>query len=288
MPLDKNLVKKFVKEALYEDAAFHDVTTQSFVPDDARVEACVVAEEDGVICGVDIACEVFKFFDMTARVQRLKKDGGPVRRGDKVMRIRGSARSVLSCERVALNFLSLLSGISTQTFQAVKKVRSRGIQILDTRKTTPGLRSLEKYAVFMGGGRNHRFDLSGQYLVKENHLHIMNLTSGQEVMFWRKKNMLFEIEVQGLAELRAALSYGPDIVMLDNFSPQDIKKAILFLKRIFPDKNKRPLLEISGGINGGNLSRYVIKGVDFISLGALTHSARALDLSLDITRVYSR
>jgi nicotinate-nucleotide pyrophosphorylase (carboxylating) len=287
MPLDKNLVKKIAREALCEDAALRDITTQSFIPDDARVEACVVVKEDGVICGVEIACEVFHSFDRALRIRRHKKDGDVVRRGDNIIKIFGKARTVLSCERVALNFLSLLSGISSQTSEAVKKVRARGIQILDTRKTTPGLRVFEKYAVLMGGGRNHRRDLSDQYLVKENHLHVMDRTSGQEVMSWRKKNNLFEIEVQNFSELRAALSYGPDIVMLDNFSVRDIKKAILFLKKIYPDKNKRPLLEISGGIHSGNLSRYALKGVDFISLGALTHSARALDLSLDILRVYS-
>ncbi|MBI5873020.1 MAG: carboxylating nicotinate-nucleotide diphosphorylase [Candidatus Omnitrophica bacterium] len=287
MPLNKAALKRLARESLLEDAAFGDITTRSFIQEDARVEACILAKEDGIVCGAPVAYEVFKVFDKKTSVKILKYDGQAVKKGDHIIRIKGLARSVLSCERVALNFLTYLSGIASSTHEAVIKVKPRAIRILDTRKTTPTLRLLEKYAVFTGGGKNHRLDLSGQYLVKENHLQVINLTSGPEVLSWRKKNVLFEIEVHGMAELRNALSYSPDILMLDNFSPADVKKAILFIKKIFPDKNKRPMLELSGGINSKNISRYAIKGVDFISLGALTHSARALDLSLDITKVFS-
>lgn len=288
MPLDRVLLQKFVKEALSEDAAFDDITTLSFIPQEAMAEACIVAQETGILCGATIAEEAFKSFDPSTSVKLIKKDAASVRDGEVVIRLKGRARSILSCERVALNFISYLSGISSQTHEAVKIVRSKGIRILDTRKTTPHLRVLEKYAVLTGGGKNHRLDLSDQYLVKENHLEIMNRTCGQEVLLWRKKNRAFEIEVQDFAELRKALSVEPDIVMLDNFSPAEVRKAIVFLKKIFPDKNKRPLLELSGGISLKNLSCYAISGVDFISLGSLTHSARALDFSLDITKVYSK
>ncbi|HAJ56156.1 MAG TPA: carboxylating nicotinate-nucleotide diphosphorylase [Candidatus Omnitrophica bacterium] len=287
MPLDKACVRKYVNEALLEDAAFDDITSRTFIPQDAKVRAQIVAKEDGVVCGVTIACEVFKVFDSRTTIKIRKKDGQIVRRGDIVLEACGMARSVLSCERVALNFMSYLSGISTQTRYAVKLAGPKGIQILDTRKTTPTLRYFEKYAVLSGGGRNHRLNLSDQYLVKENHLYVISRTSDPEVFSSRKNKAIFEIEVQSLEELKRFLSCGPDIIMLDNFSPSDIRKAVALLKGIFPDKDKRPLIEISGGVNLKNIAKYAIAGVDFISLGALTHSAPALDMSLDITKVYS-
>ncbi len=286
MPLNRAVIKKIVKGALAEDAAYQDITTLSFIPQETRVKARIVAKEKGVVCGIFIAREVFKTFDSKLLFKVYKKDGQKVGSGNTVVILEGRARSILSCERVALNFLSTLCGISTQTYKAVSRVRSKGIQILDTRKTTPLLRAFEKYAVLMGQGKNHRFDLSNQYLVKDNHLFILKKTRGLEALAGREKNIPFEIEVESLRDLTKALSYCPDIVMLDNFTPQDIKKAIHLIRRYFPNKEKRPLIELSGGITLENISRFAIKGVDFISLGALTHSARALDLSLDITKVY--
>ncbi len=288
MHLNKVLVRKIVKEALGEDAADRDITTLSFIQDGVFSEASIVAKEDGVVCGVDIACETFRLFDRDILLSAIKKDGQPIKKKDIILKARGSAKSILSCERVALNFLTYLSGISTSTSEAVKKVNNKGIKILDTRKTTPTLRVFEKYAVLAGGGNNHRFDLSSQYLLKENHQDIIKKTSGSEVLLWRKSGVPFEIEVQDLDELSSALGLGPDIVMLDNFSPKDIKAAVTFLKKIFPDKEKRPLLELSGGITPENISSFAIRGVDFISLGALTHSTRALDMSLDITKIYTK
>ncbi|HQP91520.1 MAG TPA: carboxylating nicotinate-nucleotide diphosphorylase [Candidatus Omnitrophota bacterium] len=287
MPLNNALVKKIVKDALIEDAAGRDITSLSFIPKDVVVDACIVAKEDGVVCGVSVAEEVFKSFDRLTVVSKLKKDANSVHYGEKVLIIKGQARSILSCERVALNFISYLSGISTQTHAAVSKAAKKGIRILDTRKTTPLLRVFEKYAVLTGGGKNHRLDLSDQYLVKENHLSVIDRTCGHEVFLWRKKSVPFEIEVQSLDELKRALVCQPDIVMLDNFSPADIRFAISLLKKIFPDRKKRPMIELSGGINLENISKYLISGVDFISLGSLTHSARALDFSLDILKVKS-
>ena len=286
MPLNKITVKKIVRGALLEDAACGDITSLSFVPEEARVDACIVAREEGIVCGTSIVKEVFRNFDRAAKVSILKNDGLKVKPCDRVFLIRGSARSVLSCERVALNFISYLSGISTQAYQAANKARAKGIKILDTRKTTPLLRVFEKYAVLTGGGKNHRLDLSDQYLVKENHLSVINATCGQEVFLWRKKDVPFEIEVQSLDELKRSLACQPDIVMLDNFSPSGIKSAIMLLKKMYPDKSKRPMVELSGGINLANISGYLMPGVDFISLGSLTHSARALDFSLDILKVY--
>lgn len=285
MPLNKNLIKDIVGKALHEDAAYQDITTLFFIPQNVQAEAKIIAKENGVVCGLALAREVFKTFDKNVKVQELKKDGQKVKKGEVLVCLKGRARSLLSCERVALNFLSYLSGISSQAHVAAQKVNSKGIKILDTRKTTPLFRTLEKYAVFMGGGRNHRFDLSQQYLVKDNHLFILKAIGGLAALADREPKVPFEIEAENIQDLKKTLAYCPDIIMLDNFSPQEIKKAIAIIQRSFPNKDKRPLIELSGGITLLNISRFAIKGVDFISLGALTHSAKALDILLEITKV---
>ncbi len=284
MILDKAWVRRVVHAALTEDAAYRDVTTQDFIAPDVRVEAKITAGQNGVVCGVPFAREALRVFDKKARVTVVKKEGSCVRRGDVVLKIRARGRTVLSCERVALNFLSYLSGIATQTHEAVRRVRSKGITVLDTRKTTPLLRILEKYAVSIGGGRNHRFDLGEQYLLKDNHMFILRRTDTCGLLKKRRPHIPFEVEVETLKELEAVLALGPDIVMLDNFSPGQIRKALVRLARLCPDRRHRPLIELSGDITAENLSRYAIRGVDFISLGSLTHSAVALDFSLELTR----
>lgn len=288
MPLNKELVKKIARAALDEDKASRDITTLDFIQNDVEVEARIIAKESGVVSGLDLAREVFAAFDPRLRISVSSRDGQKIRRLQTVLKIRGRGRSVLSAERVALNFISYLSGISTQTCAAVDRVRRAGIRILDTRKTTPLLRALEKYAVLAGGGKNHRLDLSDQYLVKDNHILILRQTSGMEVLSWRRRRVPFEIEVENFDELKRALAFAPDIIMLDNFSPSQVRQAVKLLRRLFPGKKRRPMIELSGGINLNNISAYAIRGVDFISLGALTHSARALDFSLEITKVYSR
>jgi len=288
MILNKSSVRRFVRAALNEDAAHQDVTTRDFIPASVRVEARVVAGQRGVVCGVPFAQEAFRVFDRTVRVTALKKEGSAVRRGDVVLKIKGRGRTVLSCERVALNFLSYLSGIATQTHEAVKRVRSKGIQVLDTRKTTPLLRFLEKYAVSVGGGRNHRFDLGEQYLLKENHIHILRLSRINGLLKKRRPVIPFEVEAESLKEFEAVLALDPDIVMLDNFSPGQVRRALARLARLCPDRRRRPLIELSGGMRIANLSRYAIRGVDFISLGSLTHSSPALDFSLELTRCNPR
>lgn len=285
MALNKVLVKRFVKEALMEDAVSCDVTTNSFIPCNVRVEARIIAKEKGVLCGMDLAREAFKSFDKNLSFKESKKDGQLLEKGDCVAAMTGQARSVLSCERVALNFISYLSGISTQTKDVVKKVGRFGIKILDTRKTTPLYRIFEKYAVLMGGGRNHRFDLSDQYLVKDNHLFIIRKTKTLDVLLRRGLKIPFEIEVDNFTQLKEVMVYRPAIVLLDNFTPVQVRQAVLWLKRTFPQKDKRPLVELSGGITRENISRFCIKGVDYISLGALTHSFKALDFSLEITDI---
>ncbi len=286
MALDEALVKRFVKEALSEDKVACDITTDTFISKDARVQAKIIAKENGVLCGMALVREVFASFDKSLLFHEAKKDGQLLKKGDSIGVIRGCARSVLSCERVALNFVSYLSGISTQTHEIVKKVGNRGIKILDTRKTTPLYRSFEKYAVLMGGGKNHRFDLSDQYLVKDNHLFIIKNTKTVDVLAQRDLKILFEIEADNFAQLKAVVKYQPAIVLLDNFTPRQVRQAVSWLKRTFPHKNKRPLVELSGGITYENIASFCINGVDYISLGALTHSSKALDFSLEITKIY--
>lgn len=286
MRLDRALIREYARLALEEDAAFSDVTTLDFIPKDVDVEAEILMKESGVVCGLPLVSEIFTLIDKKTRMRFFKKDGDPAPSGTCLALIKARARTVLSCERAALNFLSRLSGIATQTAEVVRVVKGRGIRILDTRKTTPLLRLFEKYAVECGGGTNHRFDLSQQYLVKDNHLAVLKRTGGLAVLENRAPGIPFEIEVGSLPELVAALSCDPDIVMLDNFTPQQVRQAVKFLTRRFPSKSRRPLIELSGGITLKNIRRFAVRGVDFISLGALTHSARALDVSLEITRVY--
>lgn len=286
MLLSKENIRYVVSEALKEDAAFGDITTLTFIPSGVRIQAKIFAKEDGVICGIPLAKEAFRIFDSKTRFNSRVKDGEGVKKGQVIAFVTGRARSVLSCERVALNFVSYLSGISTDTKKAVRRVKNCGIQILDTRKTTPLLRVFEKYAVLSGGGKNHRLDLSRQYLVKDNHLSVLRKSKKLSLLSERSSKIPFEIEVESLEELKSFLFYFPDIIMLDNFCPENIRKAIRVVKQMFPVKNKRPLIELSGGITPSNLSKFAIKGVDFISLGALTHSARALDVSMEIEKVY--
>jgi len=284
VPLNKRDVKNVVKRALKEDASASDITTIAFIPKNVAVQAQIVSKEDGVICGIGVVREVFKLFDRDLFFKKKKRDGQFAKAGETICVLKGRARSILSCERVALNFLSYLSGISSATYNAVRQVRSKGIQILDTRKTTPLFRSFEKYAVLTGGGKNHRFDLSCQYLLKDNHLTVLKKIRRLSSITHRSKKIPFEIEVESPRELKKILSINPDIVLLDNFSPKEVRKAVILIRKIYPYKNKRPLIELSGGITLHNIEKYAIMGVDFISLGALTHSAKALDVSLEITQ----
>lgn len=285
MRLDKTVIREYARLALEEDAAFSDVTTLDFIPKNVEVEAVILTKESGVVCGLALVSEIFALFDKKARARFFKKDGERVSSGTCLALIKGRARTVLSCERVALNFLSRLSGIATQTAEVVRAVRGKGIRVLDTRKTTPLLRLFEKYAVECGGGTNHRFDLSKQYLVKDNHLAVLKAAGGLAVLENRDTGIPFEIEVASLPGLAACLPCVPDIVMLDNFSPRRIKAAVDLLRRRFPAKDRRPLVEVSGGVTAKNIRCFAIPGVDFISLGALTHSVRSLDVSLEITKV---
>jgi nicotinate-nucleotide pyrophosphorylase (carboxylating) len=299
--MDKN-ESQIIRLALREDIGRGDITTKFLFPGPVKVRAKIIAKEDGVVCGVEVASEVFKAVEKLIREYKGKiragtvlsencplirvnckvKDGVVVKKGRVVCVIEGDARAILTGERTALNFLSRLSGIATLTRKYVDAVRPYKVKILDTRKTAPGLRELEKYAVECGGGVNHRMGLYDQVLVKDNHIkvtsHKSQVTSLKEIIteIRKKTNKKIEIEVESLRQFKEALDGRPDIIMLDNMSISDIKKAVAF-------KNKLSTkLEVSGGVSLSNVRRIASTGVDMISVGALTHSAPSLDFSLEI------
>ncbi len=284
-------IKDIIKNALAEDVGRGDITTKLLFPKDKKIEAVILAGEKGVACGIGIAGLTFKLQDNNVRFIPLVKDGSWLRKGQILARIYGKASSILSSERVALNFLGLLSGIATRTAQFVNKIKNYGIKIMDTRKTIPGLRDLEKYAVKVGGGYNHRFKLDEMVLIKENHLIAArvgrSVTRIEKIIDTVKdekpKNLKLEIEVKNLREFKEALKARPDIIMLDNMKIKDIKKAVVIRRQDMRGETAhKTLLEASGNINLKNVSAYAQTGVDFISLGTLTKDGHSLDMSLEI------
>lgn len=267
--------------ALREDIGEGDVTTESFVSRNAEIDARIVARERAVLAGIETAAEVFRRVDKNLKINVLRKDGSEVNAGESVIDLRGQAGSILTAERVALNFLQRLSGIATLTRTFVNAAANKRTKILDTRKTTPGLRALEKTAVIAGGGANHRFGLFDMALVKDNHLALTsNLDAFAEAV--RKfrdthPKMKIEVEADTLEQVRAFLEIdGIDVIMLDNMKPAEIREALAFGK-------SKVKFEASGGITLKNIRQIAATGVDYISIGALTHSARGIDFSLEIT-----
>lgn len=281
-------IKKIIKAALAEDIGSKDITTLLSLPRYIKGEAVIIAKETGVLCGIEIAAAVFKEADKRISFCCLKKDGSRLRNKERVAHIKGDVRSILTAERVAVNFLSLLSGISTATAQFVDKAGPCSVKILDTRKTTPGLRVLEKYAVRAGGGHNHRLNLETGVIVKDNHLRggkfFINGSLDESKFddlikrLRRGTALKIEIEVENLLEFRSVMKYNPDVIMLDNFPAAAIKKAVDFRNKHYPGI----LIEASGGVNLKNVREIASCGVDFISVGNITHSAKALDFSLEI------
>jgi nicotinate-nucleotide pyrophosphorylase (carboxylating) len=276
----KSQLKKLIKQALREDIGKKDITTRMIIPKNKLVKAILLAKQDGIICGLEISALVFKAMDKKIKFKPLVKEGQKIRCGKVIARLRGKAQSILTAERVALNFLSLLSGIATKTRAFVDKVKPYRVKIMDTRKTIPGLRILEKYAVRVGGGFNHRFRLDEMVLIKDNHLKV---TQGYLNLPKFTKNYPFEIEVKNLKEFKQALKLKPAVIMLDNLSPKQIQKAVQIrnnaAKKAFP---YRPKLEASGGINLENIRKIAATGVEMISIGDLTHSVNSVDISLEI------
>ncbi len=280
----KTMLKLIVKEALKEDIGNGDITTNSLIPKEKKIKARIFSRENAVVCGVEIAKEVFRLLDPQVKLKVYHSDASIVKAGETIIEISGKARGVLSGERVALNFLSHLSGIASATARFVALARPSGARILDTRKTLPGMRSLEKYAVICGGGFNYRQGLGDAVLIKDNHKIILRekhkLCDLIKTARLKNKNKKVEIEVEDLKELKEALKARPDIIMLDNLSLSQIKKAVRLVKSVH--KKKPPLLEASGNISLKNVCKIAGAGVDFISVGELTHSARAIDMSLEI------
>jgi nicotinate-nucleotide pyrophosphorylase (carboxylating) len=264
--------------ALAEDCGAGDWTTRWTVPARTRVHATIIAKADGVIAGMALACAVFLRLDPRVDVDRIAHDGDHVRPGEPVMRLRGPGRAVLTGERVALNFLQRLSGIATLTRQFVVAVEGTGTKILDTRKTTPGWRALEKAAVLAGGGENHRAGLYDMILIKENHAAIAGgiAAAVKRVRDQNTRGLSITVEVHSPDDLEAALHARVDRVLLDNFTTADIRRMV---ERVHRQKNP-PLVEASGNMSLERVREVAATGVDFISVGALTHSAPAFDLSL--------
>jgi len=289
MQLDKERVLPIIKAALKEDIGKGDVTTQALVDKLDSSRAAIIVKEDCVVCGLEIAEWAMAQIDYSVRFKPNCKDSGAVGAGKEIVFLEGHTASILRAERTMLNFLSFLSGISTRTAQFVEKARPYGVKIMDTRKTLPLLRYLQKYAVFIGGGTNHRMGLYDRVLIKDNHIKSRKLRAiGHKsvslkdlVEEARKKNLkgtVVEIEVSNLEEFNDALSGRPDIIMLDNMSPREIR-ACMDIRRLAKFK---PQLEASGGISSDNIEEYAKTKVDMISVGELTDAVKSIDVSLEI------
>jgi nicotinate-nucleotide pyrophosphorylase (carboxylating) len=288
MTLDMNMVGKAVQDALAEDLGSGDVTTRETVSLGSLAEAQIVARDSGLIAGIPVAEKVFRSLSGEVRIEVDLADGQQVEVEDVILRLIGPAQAILSGERVALNFLGRLSGIATLTSVYVKAVEGTGAKILDTRKTTPGMRFLEKYAVVVGGGHNHRLGLFDMVLIKENHIRAAGGIP-QAVGQVRAANLALtiEVETESLEQVRQALEAGVDRIMLDNMNPDQMKEAVKLVKAR-SGSGQGPELEASGNIGLHNVRQVAMTGVDFISVGALTHSAPALDLSLMVEKLRPR
>ena len=272
-----------IAAALKEDIGDGDVTTEFFVPETLHATARIITRENAVVAGTGAAKDVFRQVDPSTDIQILCRDSDSVAAGDVIIEVRGLARSILRAERVALNFLQRLCGIATLTRQFVDAVGNPSTKILDTRKTTPGLRALEKAAVVAGGGANHRFGLYDMVLVKDNHLAALGGPSsfGDRIRRLRQErpNIRIEVEADDLEQVRAFVEVdGIDVILLDNMTPAQIWEAVAL-------RRNNIKFEASGGITLKNVKRVAATGVDYISIGALTNSARAIDLALEMTDV---
>jgi nicotinate-nucleotide pyrophosphorylase (carboxylating) len=279
MPLAASALT-LIDAALAEDVGPGDFTTLWTVPEDRRAEARIVAKSPGVIAGSDVAVEVFRRVDPSLQVTVDAGDGSAVEPGDLAMTIRGSARSILTGERTALNFMQRLSGVATVTRRYVQAVEGTGARVIDTRKTTPGMRVLEKAAVVAGGGANHRVGLHDMVMIKDNHIAAAGgITAAVQAVRGRnERGLRVEVETTNLDEVREALAAGVDRIMFDNMTVPLMSEAVALVRAHDP----RPETEASGGITLETIRGYAQTGVDFISVGALTHSAPSLDLSLQL------
>ncbi|QPH41950.1 carboxylating nicotinate-nucleotide diphosphorylase [Pedobacter endophyticus] len=277
--MDIQLIDQFIKNALAEDVGDGDHTSLSTIPAGTQGKAKLIIKEDGILAGMELAVEIFKVVDSDLKVTVLLNDGAEVSVGDIGLTVSGSTHSILIAERLVLNCMQRMSGIATKTHRIVSLLKDTKTKILDTRKTTPGLRYLEKWAVRIGGGVNHRIGLYDMILIKDNHVDyaggISNaIKSAQKYLAENGKKLQIEIEVRNLEELSEVLAIGGvDRIMLDNFAFDNLKTAVKMIDGRF-------ISEASGGITEENVAEYAACGVDFISMGALTHSVKSLDISL--------
>ena len=288
MFLPREIVKEKLKSFLKEDLGHGDVTSDLLVMDGTVVEAEIVAKESGVLAGLEEIKPLLEEFGL--KTEKLKEDGDRLKKGEAILRVIGDARTILALERTVLNFLCRMSGIATLTAKLVEMVRKAGFKtiIACTRKTAPGLEYFDKKAVRIGGGDTHRLHLDDMILVKDNHIKVVGSVSeaikrAKEKASFSKK---IEVEVSNLAEALEAARVGADIIMLDNFTPAQIKETLLQLEK--EGLRSKVLVEASGGINEDNVVEFASTGVDILSIGMLTHSAKALDLSLEVRKVLKR
>lgn len=270
-----NEIDRIIRTALAEDIGWGDITTRACILPGSQSRAELVAKEDFVLAGIDVAAQVFTTVDATVAFEKLREDGRTIRRGEVFAWIKGASTSLLQGERVALNLLQRMSGIATLTGLFVEAVDGTGARIVDTRKTTPGLRYPEKYAVRAGGGQNHRYALCDGILIKENHIHAAGGVTAaiQRAKIAAPHTIKVEVETTTIAEVEEALLAGADIILLDNMSLDELRQAVKLVAG-------RVLTEASGGVNLKSVRAIAETGVDLISVGALTHSFRAVDISL--------
>jgi len=276
--VNREYIKKIIEIALREDVKDKDITSELILPDDLKTKAFIISKEKGIICGLKIAKLVFQCVDKKIVFESLTKEGSEIYPGQKIAKIFGNAKKILLAERTALNFLQHLSGIATLTRKFVNKVKFYNVEIFDTRKTIPGLRILEKYAVRVGGGKNHRFNLSDQILIKGNHIDLVGLENA--IKRAKKSKKILEVEVRDLKELEKILNlnFKIDVIMLDNMKTNEIKRAVKMIK-------KRAIIEVSGGVNLNNVKEIAKLGINRISVGKITHSSKAIDMSLKIEKL---
>ncbi|MGI4022606.1 MAG: carboxylating nicotinate-nucleotide diphosphorylase [Janthinobacterium lividum] len=277
--MDLNLIQNFINLALAEDVGDGDHTSLATIPAEAKGKAKLLVKEAGILAGAELALQIFHTVDADLQINTLLQDGVSIQPGDIVFYVEGSAQSILKAERLVLNCMQRMSGIATKTNEIVQLIAGSGVKLLDTRKTTPGMRYLEKWAVRIGGGVNHRFGLYDMILIKDNHVDYAGgikqaIKEARQYLKDQQKNLQIEIEVRNMQELQQVLDEGgADRIMLDNFSVPQLKEAVELI-------NKKYITEASGGITSENIAEYATTGVDYISSGALTHSVKSLDLSL--------
>lgn len=280
MSLPQFYIDDLIRRTITEDINYVDVTTDYLIPENAAATARLIAKADGVIAGLDIAGRVFTLLDDKTIFEPLFRDGDTVKVGDVIARISGATRVLLKGERTALNLLQHMSGIATATAKCVALVKGTRAMVTDTRKTLPGLRALQKYAVTCGGGHNHRYNLSDGAMLKDNHIDAFgSITNAVQALRSKAGHMLkIEVETRNLDEVKEALACGADVIMLDNMSCADMAEAVRFVEENAPVR--RPLLEASGNVTLETIRAVAETGVDIISLGALTHSVQAFDISM--------